>query len=154
MICSTLDVCIFLHKIISLYDSPLQRTFNVFFASVDVTICEWSLRVAPSKERTILADCVNLAILAIILATLGIPAYLFLIAREPRTQDAFSMACKGCRNKTIFGIEAPDSSCDIFCGTQEEARIAGPFYTLDSIVVPSMHSMPNKRRIFKTFVCI
>ena len=44
----------------SFHDSPLQNAFIVF-TCVDLAGRVWSLQVAPSKERTVLADCVDLA---------------------------------------------------------------------------------------------
>ena len=59
MIYSTFDFCVALHKIMPLCDSPPQRAI-IIFASVDVPVCVLFVQVMPSKERAILADCVNL----------------------------------------------------------------------------------------------
>lgn len=59
MISSALDFCIVLQKIISLCDPPPQRVFSIL-TGIDIVARVWPLRVAPSEERTILADCVDL----------------------------------------------------------------------------------------------
>ena len=38
VVCSALDLGLVLHKIMSLYDSPLQRAFVVFL-SIEVAVC-------------------------------------------------------------------------------------------------------------------
>lgn len=59
VICSTLDFRIVLHEIMSFYDSPLQRTF-IILRIIDIAFCAWPLRVAPSEERSIFADGIDL----------------------------------------------------------------------------------------------
>lgn len=64
------------------------------------------------------------------------------------------MAGQSSWNEFALGLKTPYSRCKIFCGTEKEARVEGPFYALDRIMMSCMNSMPKERRKIEAIICI
>lgn len=124
------DVGVVLVEKVSLGNAPLEIVVVVF---IRVLGCIVAQHVLPHEEGTVFADRVD-----------G-----FLVLGEPCAHDVLPMAAQCGLRMAFFLVKTPYPCRHVLGCAKEEARVAGPFYALDGMVVPCVDSVSHKRREFQ-----